>query len=119
MEQMEEKLGAILNNPQMMQQIMTMAQSLGQSSPAPDKQNATQETGSPLPEIDISMLQRLSGFAQNNGIDKQQRALLSALSPYLSRDRVSKLEKAMRAAKLAKFASSFLGSGGLQLLSGR
>jgi hypothetical protein len=118
MDQMEEKLGTILNNPQMMQQIMSMAQSLGQPAPATKQENA-QEVSSPLPEIDLSLLSKLSGFAQNSGIDKQQRALLSALSPYLSRDRVSKLEKAMRAAKLAKFASTFLGSGGLQLLSGR
>ena len=119
MDDWEQKLGTILNNPQMMQQIMTMAQSLGQSPPAPDKQNATQETGSPLPEIDISMLQRLSGFVQNHGIDKQQRALLSALSPYLCRDRVSNLEKAMRAAAMARMASGLLNSGGLQLLTGR
>ena len=29
MDEMEEKLGAVLNNPQMMQQIMSMAQALG------------------------------------------------------------------------------------------
>ena len=29
MDEMEEKLGSILNNPQMMQQIMSMAQSMG------------------------------------------------------------------------------------------
>ena len=29
MDDMEEKLGSILNNPQMMQQIMSMAQSMG------------------------------------------------------------------------------------------
>ena len=31
---MEEKIGAILNNPQMMQQLMTMAQSFNAQPPA-------------------------------------------------------------------------------------
>ena len=34
MGEMEERIGAILNDPNMMQQIMTMAQSLGQNTPA-------------------------------------------------------------------------------------
>ena len=32
MDEMNEKLGAILSNPQMMQQIMSMAQAMGQQS---------------------------------------------------------------------------------------
>ena len=72
-----------------------------------------------MPDIDIGMLQKLSGFARQSGIDKEQQALLRALGPYLSQGRITKLEKAMRAAKMARLASSFLGSGGLQFLSGR
>lgn len=118
MEEMQEKLGAILSNPQLMQQIMSMAQSMGQSSsPAPEPESKPSATS--MPEIDLSMVQKLSGLAGQSGIDKEQQALLRALGPYLSRDRVSKLEKAMRAAKMAKFASAFLNSGGLQLLTGR
>ena len=33
MAEMDDKLGAILNNPAMMQQIMAMAQTLGQQAP--------------------------------------------------------------------------------------
>lgn len=118
MEEMQEKLGAILSNPQLMQQIMSMAQAMGQSSaPAPEPES--KPSVPPMPEIDLSMMQKLSGFAGQSGIDKEQQALLRALGPYLSRERVSKLEKAMRAAKMARFASAFLNSGGLQLLTGR
>ena len=119
---MEEKLGSILNNPQMMQQIMALAQSLGNSGTDQQGQKAEpahenkQDTGQ-LP--DISMLQKLSGLAVQSGVDKEQKMLLQALSPYLSHSRVTKLENAMRAAKMAKLASAFLGSGGLQMLSGR
>ena len=51
--------------------------------------------------------------------DTDQQTLLAALSPYLSQNRVKKLENAMRAAKMARLASAFLGNGGLQMLSGR
>ncbi|MBQ8834668.1 MAG: hypothetical protein IJ001_07075 [Oscillospiraceae bacterium] len=119
MDGMEEKLGSILNNPQMMQQIMAMAQSLGQSAPAAPPQEKRQEPSNPMPQIDPSMLQKLSGFANQSGIDSNERALLKALGPYLSRSKVTKLENAMRAAKMARFASAFLGSGGMQLLTGR
>lgn len=118
MEEMQEKLGAILSNPQLMQQIMSMAQAMGQSSPPTPEPESKPSTPS-MPEIDLSMVQKLSGFAGQSSIDKEQQALLRALGPYLSRERVSKLEKAMRAAKMAKFASAFLNSGGLQLLTGR
>lgn len=118
MAEMEDKISAVLNNPQLMQQIMTMAQSLGQQQP---NQEAVQAEKEPLPPSmpDPAMLQKLSGLAASTGTDNQQRALLSALGPYLSRDRVQRLEKAMRAAKMAKLASAFLGSGALQSLTGR
>ena len=112
MEQMEEKLGAILNNPQMMQQIMALAQSLGQ-------QNGQKESPSPQPGIDPKLLGQLSGLAKQNQTTSEEQALLQALCPYLRSDRIGKLEKAMRAAKIAKFASGFLNAGGLQLLTGR
>ena len=120
MDEMEEKLGSILNNPQMMSQIMSMAQALCQSQPQPPVQPDPPRQQTPaLPDIDLGTLQKLSGFARQSGVTQEEQALLKALGPYLSRDRVSKLEKAMRAAKMARFASAFLNSGGLQLLSGR
>ena len=118
MDELEEKLGSILNNPQMMQQIMTLAQSLG-SSQEPQSSSEPEPPASVLPNIDIGMLQKLSGLAGQGNIDREQQALLSALGPYISRDRVGKLEKAMRAAKIARVASTFLNHGGLSLLTGR
>lgn len=122
MSEMEEKLGAILGNPQMMQQIMAMAQAMSQSPP-PQEENAPPPPSEPprssMPDFDIGMLQKLSGLAQQSGADNHQQALLRALSPYLSRERVDKLERAMRAAKMARLASSFLNAGGLSILTGR
>lgn len=121
MDEMEEKLGSILNNPQMMQQIMSMAQALSQNAPPAQKQEPapTQENPPALQSVDPAMLQKIAGLAGQSGIDRNQQALLKALGPYLSRDRIQKLEKAMQAAKMASMASTFLSQGGLSLLTGR
>ena len=105
---MESKLGAILNNPQMMQQIMSMAQSM--SSPSPGKAEAPAFQENSFPEIDIATIQKISGLARKSSIDQREQALLRALGAYLSKERISKLERAMRAAKLARMASDIFGS---------
>lgn len=122
MEDMEQKLGAILGNPEMMQQIMTMAQSLGQQppqQPAPPPKEEPQAPNSFGADIDPAAIQKIISLAGQMGIDRNQQALLKALGPYLSNQRIVKLEKAMRAAKLAKVASSALNSGAIPFLSGR
>lgn len=117
MDNLEEKLGALLSDPDIMQKVQSLAQSLGQNTaPAPPVQESPSTN---TPDFDLSLLQKLSGFASQTEIDSNQRTLLSALSPYLSHNRVSKLENAMRAAKMARLASVFLGNGGLQQFSGR
>ena len=121
MSELEQKLAAVMNDPAMMQQVMSLAQSLqaGQSQAGHPQESSPQNSIPSLPEFDPSMLQKLSGLAGQNSIDKNQRSLLHALGPYLSRERIGKLEKAMRAAKMAGLASSVLGSSGLPFLSGR
>jgi hypothetical protein len=119
MDEMEEKIGTILSNPQLMQQIMSMAQSLNQSADPPPKPQPKQEPAPSMPNIDPAMIKKLSGLAGQSSVDREQQALLTALSPYLSRERIGKLEKAMRAAKMARLASSLLGQGGIPFLSGR
>ena len=114
MDDLQDKLGAILSNPQMMQQIMSMAQALGQSQNEPPRQESQ-----PQPGIDVAAFQKITGLVGKSGIDKNQQNLLRALGPYLCRERISKLEKAMRAAKIAGMASAFLGSGGQSSQTGR
>lgn len=124
MEGMEEKLNAILGNPQMMQQIMSMAQAMGQQQGDPPKKEE-QKPDPPVPTasnfggLDLGMIQRITSIARQSGIDKNQQNLLKALGPYLSRDRIMKLEKAMRAAKIAGVASTALAGSGIPFLSGR
>ena len=112
MDDFENKLGQILGNPEMMEKIMAMAQSFGgQETPPPPPQE------SPIPEIDFAAIQKLTGLMGKAGVDSDQKALLCALSPYISSTRIHKLEKAMRAAKLAGVATTLLGNS--PLFSGR
>lgn len=110
MDDFESKLGQILGNPEMMGKIMAMAQSFGNPEPTPEPQKE-------LPEIDFATIQKLTGLMGKADVDNEQKALLSALSPYISTSRIRKLEKAMRAAKLAGVATTFLGN--TPLFSGR
>ena len=111
---LEEKLGAILSNPDMMRKIQSLAQSLGQPDAPPKPPEQTSQ-----PQIDLAMVQKLAAMAGQTGIDQNQKTLLSALTPYLNQTKVAKLENAMRAAKMARLASGFLGNGGLKLFSRR
>lgn len=112
MDEMEDKIGAILNNPQMMQQIMAMAQTLGGQSAAPESNKREPEPES-FPQIDLAMVQKLSGLAQGSRVDPREKALLQALQAYISGDRIRRLEKAMQAAKMAKMVTSVIGQQGL------
>ena len=103
MDNLENKLQEILGDPNMMQQIMSMAQNF---------QMPSQEQA-PIPDIDTATIARIANLAGKSNIDNNQRNLLSALTPYLSQHRIAKLEKAMRAAKLANVAGSFLSQSNL------
>lgn len=118
MDELESKLGALLSNPELMQKITSLAQNM-QTAPvsAPDSQPASAPSTQAFPQLDAATLQKLSGLMGKSGVDQNQRGLLQALTPYLSRQRISKLERAMKAAKMANMATSLLGGG--QLFSGR
>ena len=111
MSELEEKLGALLSNPQLMQQISAIAQSMGTQEQPPREP--------PQPAFDPKLIQMLAQTMGQTGIDDNQSTLLHALTPYLSPNRVQKLERAMQAARLAGAASAFLNAGGLQMLTGR
>lgn len=117
MDEMEDKIGAILGNPQMMQQIMNMAQSLGNQQTKPEPPKTEPPRPAAMLQVDMALMQKIAGLAQQSNIDRREEALLGALEAYLTSDRVARLERAMRAAKMAKLATSVLGQQGF--LSGR
>ena len=93
---LEQQLRSVLSDPSAMQNIMAMAQSLSGS------------VGTAFGDNEMVPMQRLANLTLDHDIDQQQSSLLSALSPYLSNDRLKKLEKAMRASKIAKLASTLI-----------
>lgn len=114
MSELEERLNALLSNPQLMQQIASMAQAMGSNPP-----EQSEPQPSLAPGLDPTLIQTMAQTLGNTGVDNNQKALLHALRPYLSSYRVEKLERAMQAAKLAGAASGFLNAGGLQMFTGR
>ena len=91
---MEEAVGQILSNPQAMQQIFSLAQSLGLSQPqgqpaqpqapaAPASQAGgfSALPGAGNPEMD-AMFRTILEFASKAGGDERQLALFEALKPF-------------------------------------
>ena len=105
---MEEKLNAILNNPESMAQILSMAKSLGmeqEPSDAPEKE--------PPPAPDPAMLQGLMQLMEQvrHG-DGKQEALLQALKPYLAPERRDRIDQALQIARISHLAGAALGNDG-------
>lgn len=107
MSELDDQLNSILSNPQMMQQIMNLAQSLNGSNSTSEPKGTPSQNSASIPP---GMLNKISSIMQRGTIDKEQQSLLSALSPYLSRQKLQKLERAMHAAKMAGIASELLAS---------
>ena len=119
MEDMATQMNTILNDPEMMQKIMAIANSMSSNGGEETQAPPRDAPAGGLPDIDLSVMEKLAGFAGKANIDSNQRSLLKALTPYLSKDRIGRLERAMRAAKLAGMASVFLGSAGSPFRMGR
>ena len=115
MGELEDKINAVLSDPQQMAEISRLAQSLmGTGQP-----NAHTETAAPpetttqapsLPNLG-SLLGGLSGGG-TAAPDTDNQALLTAMLPYLSPHRQEKLRAAMRLGKMAKLAGFALKSHG-------
>lgn len=113
MDDFEAQLSSLLRNPQLIEQIASMAQSLGQNMPPPGEIPEPLQKASP--DFNPAMVGKLMHLAGQTGLKAEQSTLLNALKPYLSSIRLQKLEKAMRAAKLASLAPSLLGAGDISL----
>ncbi len=128
MAEFEEKLQAILGDPEAMGQIASLAQALsggqagdgapaaqeGQAAetppagegPAPDLSALLGALGggeNPLSGLDPQLLQAgLRLFAEYSAADGQKEALLAALRPFVKPERYARLDKAIQIARLAR-----------------
>ena len=110
MAEFEDKLNAVLSNPELMGQILSMAGSLNQQPTAPPPPPPSANFGSmPLdPGAMAGMMQMLKATQ----LEPRQRNLVQALRGFVPEDRLVRLEKAMQASLIAKFASAAMNQGG-------
>lgn len=108
MDSLEQMLQGVLSDPEAIQKIMGLAQSLGQDQKAPDPASPPPVDA---PDLDPAALSKISGLLGKAQIGDQEQALLSALSPYIKGTRIQKLRRAMEAARMAELAKGVLGSG--------
>lgn len=129
MSDFEDKLNAILSNPEAMAQVMGLAQSLSsggafggerkQEQPPPqgERDSGTDSfggLGDLFSQIDPKMLQKLlpliGEISRDDGDERIK--LLYALRPFLKPERRDKVERAVKAAKLIHIGKKFLTSMG-------
>ena len=130
MSDFEEKLNAILSNPDAMAQVMGLAQSLNNggafggehakeqpSGSAPERDSGSDGfggLGDLFSQIDPKLIHRLlpliGEFSRDDGDERLK--LLYALRPFLKPERRDKVERAVKAAKLIHIGKKFLTSMG-------
>ena len=125
MSEFDEKLNALLSNPDSMAQIMQLAQSLsGGNGPtaAPPPPQPQQPPPPPQPPaggdplsgllggMDPKLMMRLLPLIQELGRDSDSNArqLLTALRPYLRPERQDRVERALQLARLIHLGKQFL-----------
>lgn len=134
MSDFEEKLNAILSDPDAMAQVMNLAQSLnlggpsgeapqeaeappdaGEGPPKPPESAAFSGLGDLLGQVDPGVIQRLLPLLGElrGGEDQDRRLqLLNALRPFLKPERQEKVERAVKAARLLHLGKRFLSAMG-------
>ena len=128
MSEFEDKLNAILSNPEAMAQVMGLAQSLsgsgafgGEQRHDGSKSDPTDNVGSSFgslgdlfAQIDPKMIERLLPLISelSHGENDERMQLLYALRPFLKEERRDKIERAVKAAKLIQIGKKFLSSMG-------
>jgi len=104
-DELGDRLNAILENPGQLERLTQAAKSImgekAQHGSAPEKND---------PDfLDPAMLKKLGSLMNRGGAHDDKRMLLEAMKPYLSEKRRKKLDNAMKLAKLASIAEVAIG----------
>ncbi|MEG2215227.1 MAG: hypothetical protein RRY09_06375 [Oscillospiraceae bacterium] len=109
MDDLGEKLNAVLNDPMQFERIASMARSIMGGESGGESSSRREEES---PGIDPSVLGKLTELMKKSGGKSDKQALLEAMKPYLSEKRRKKVDKALKLAKLAGFAELAVGAFG-------
>ena len=110
MSELEEKLNALLSDPNSMAQVMQMAQQLsgamGEQKAAPPR---GPDLGAALGGLDPKLLGKLLPLAGELGTENSAALqLLQALRPFLKEEKQGKIERAARLARLIHVGKKLL-----------
>ena len=111
MAEFEDKLNAVLSNPELMGQILSMAGSLNQQPSAPPPPPPPSANFGSMP-FDPGAMAAMMQMLKATQLEPRQRNLVQALRGFVPEDRLVRLEKAMQASLIAKFASAAMNQGG-------
>ena len=114
MSELEEKLNALLSDPNSMAQVMQMAQQLSgamgeQKAPPPPAPPPGPDLGAALGGLDPKLLGKLLPLAGELGTENSAALqLLQALRPFLKEEKQGKIERAARLARLIHVGKKLL-----------
>lgn len=110
MPDLNELLAQVMSNPQAMEQMQSLAQSLGlqgtqgQTPPQPTPPAPISDAMPDATQLMGTLLQ----MSRSMGGDDRQIALIQALKPFVRPERARKLEQAIQVAKMARLAGNAL-----------
>ena len=124
MEELEQKIQQVLNDPAQMQQVLDMARMLGVTLPdsaaadvpqdapdtAPEQSRSAPQPSMQPPEDARAPMAAL--LKQAGRLDARQENLLNALKPFLKPSRREKIDRALQVARLSHLAQAALRSRG-------
>ena len=120
MDDLQERIQSVLNDPGQMEEILAIARSLGAELPDAGTQaeQTRPETEAAFvppqpPGLGGAMTQPVAELLKEAGkLEKKQENLLNALKPFLKPNRREKIDRAMQAARLSHLAGYALKSRG-------
>ena len=101
-----QMLQSVLGDPEQMEKLTAMAQSLlgGEAAGAPAP--APVAAGAPPPEA--KLLSAITGMLGQKGEQSRSAALLSAMRPYMRPEKQEKLDRAMQIARMVRIAGAVM-----------
>jgi hypothetical protein len=109
-EDLENKINSLLSSPESMERIMQLARALSGNensvSPASSQADATTSggNGDSLAGLDPRVMQMLTGAIKELSTPSDTERLIAAIKPYLSHERIDKVDKALSICRLARIA---------------
>jgi hypothetical protein len=100
MDDLSEKLSALLSDPESMERVKAMAEGLLGSSAQKENLSPSPDTG----DIDIGAITRVMGLLKQSRKDDSRVKLLMALKPNLSAERQGRVDNAVKILKLLELA---------------